>query len=76
MAITKKQMKCIHKFLATNRKAVLKVEAIGKGPKAKPVKLDVVATIFKCSDCGAQKEYPDTWQQGYKMIVIKKVVPI
>jgi hypothetical protein len=76
MGVSKKQMTCVHSFQATNRKAVLKVEATSKGPKGKTVKLDVVATIFKCSKCGAQKEYPDSWQQGYSMTAIEKVIPI
>ena len=76
MAVTKKQKNCIHTYQATSRKVVLKVEAVSKSPKAKPVKLDVVATVFKCSNCGAKKEYPDMWEPGYRLVTIEKVVPI
>jgi len=75
MAVTKKQKNCVHSFAATDRKAILKVESISSNLKGSPKKVDVVATIFKCSKCGAQKEYPDTWERGFRMLPIKKAEP-
>jgi hypothetical protein len=68
MRISKKQMKCVHTFLATNRKSVLKVESTSKNLRGKPTKVDVVATIFKCSKCGVQKKYPDFWEKSFNML--------
>ena len=75
MAVSKKQISCVHTFLATNLKAIMKVESISRSLKGKPTKIDVGATIFKCSKCGAQKEYPDHWEQNYRILPIKKVHP-
>jgi hypothetical protein len=76
MAVSKNQIKCVHVFLATNRKSVLKVESISNNLRVKPKRMDVVATIFKCSKCGAQKEYPDSLERGFRIIPIEKAAPI
>jgi len=68
MALSKKQMNCTHSFEATNLKSILKVESISKNLRGKPKRMDITATIFKCSKCGAKKEYPDTWEQGFRML--------
>jgi len=75
MAVSKKQINCVHNFQATNRKTVLKVESVSSSLKGKSEKVDVVATIFKCSKCGAQKEYPDSWERSFRILPIKKMAP-
>jgi hypothetical protein len=52
------------------------VESISRGIKGKTTKLDVGATIFKCSKCGAQKDYPDYWEQGFRILPLEKVLPV
>ena len=76
MAVSKKQLTCVHKFLATNIKAIMKVESIHRNLKGPPKKVDVGATIFKCSKCGVRKEFPDSWEQNYRILPTKKVKPI
>jgi len=76
MPVSKKQLTCIHSFQATNRKSVLKVESISRGIKGKTTKIDICATIFKCSKCGAQEDYPDYWEQGFRILPLEKVLPV
>lgn len=57
--------KCVHRFIATKTKGNLNVVVKSLNGRGKPKTEKVSSTVFKCSDCGFKKEFPDRWQGNF-----------
>ena len=67
---------CVHAFVSTEERGVWKVEAVPLNKRGNSKIETVYTTIFKCSKCGAIKEYPDTWEKNYIAPDEEKTRPI
>ncbi len=56
---------CTHEFIATSKKGMMTVKIKTTNIRAKNRNERLSTTYFKCSKCGAIKEYPDTWEKNY-----------
>jgi len=56
---------CTHKYVATAKKGSWNVKIRTTNSRGKDREETVSTTFFKCTKCGAIKEYPDTWEKNY-----------
>jgi len=56
---------CTHKFIATSIKGIWTVKVRTANSRGSARDETVSTTVFKCSECGIRREYPDSWERNY-----------